>query len=158
MRDVHPMLYETTTGRLLAAPLALSDFIFVMRKNEIFTTEMQIKTRPKNLHAHGAAFDMPTGTAFAPRTRPKNISIFRNTGFPERKIGQSLLGIFVRTDSFADAHFVEIQIQKLSVLPTGGTIFFDAEVHGAVCRAISEARCDEFVDQSNYFADEGSGV
>ncbi len=58
---------------------------------------MKIKTFAEVLHANGAALDMPTGSALAPRGFPKVVPVFRPTGFPESKVGGGIAIVFVRT-------------------------------------------------------------
>src|SRR2546430_9539309 len=52
------------------AAFALSDFIFVVGKEKVYSAGMEIDRVAKNLFAHGAALNVPPGTTAAPRTIP----------------------------------------------------------------------------------------
>src|SRR6185436_19290360 len=110
-----------------------------MRKNQVFTTEMQIEARAEQLHAHRRTLDMPTGAAFTPWARPENVSIFRSARFPERKVGDGLLGVFVVPGAFAGTHFLKIKFQQLSVRAAATAIFLDTEINRAIVRFVCDA-------------------
>src|SRR3954471_1857285 len=108
---------------------------------------MEIEAGAEQIHAHGAALDVPARTAFAPWTRPKDFAIFRNACLPKGKIGNGFFGVFVGADAFANAHLFEIQIDELTVLAAAAAVFIDAEVNGTVVGAIGDAARDEFFDE-----------
>src|SRR5581483_3369962 len=86
MRPVHPMLHERLAGRLESRAFALRNFILVMREDQVLAAEVQVEAGAEQFHAHGAAFDVPAWTAFAPGTRPKDVTILRHACFPEREV------------------------------------------------------------------------
>src|SRR5215469_10557344 len=104
MRAVQPVFDEW----LSCGALALGDFILVMRENQIFAAQMQVKTLPQDFHAHGAALDMPSGTAFTKRAGPCDVAVVGRARFPERKIGDGFLGVFVILDAFAGAKLFKV--------------------------------------------------
>src|SRR3970040_2063649 len=48
----------------------LGNFRFVMRKNQITTSPMDVQSLPEIFHAHSTALNVPTGTARSPRRLP----------------------------------------------------------------------------------------
>src|ERR1022692_2239174 len=129
---MQPVFDETLAGGLNARAFALRDFILVMREHQILAAEMQIKARTENLHAHGAALDVPAGTTFAPRTGPENVAVVRRALLPEREVGERVLGVFIGLDPFAGPHFVKVEFDELAVNTTATAIFFDAEIDRTV--------------------------
>src|SRR5664280_3817005 len=73
VRVVEPETRERLTGR----SFALGDLVFVVRKDQIFAAAMNVERLTEMFHAHDATFDVPPGSAFAPRRRPLN----RTVGF-----------------------------------------------------------------------------
>ena len=62
-------------GRVVAAQsavraAALGDFVFVVRELQIRAAAVNIKCLPEQFAAHGRTFDVPAGTAVAPRAFP----------------------------------------------------------------------------------------
>src|SRR5690242_21943003 len=123
---MHPMLHEALPLWLHARSFALGDFILVMRKHQILAAEMQVEARSEQFHAHGAALDVPAGTAFAPRARPEHVAIFRDTRFPEGKIGDGLSFIFVAAHALPGPHLVEVRSDELAVLMAASAVLLDA--------------------------------
>ena len=64
----------------------MGNFIFVMREGEVFTSQVKIKAGSQYLHAHGTAFNVPTGPSVAPWAGPVHFAIFIDAGFPEGKV------------------------------------------------------------------------
>src|SRR5580765_8773088 len=56
---VKPILDEMLAGKLQSSALALSDFVLVMREDEILATEMEIEAGAEKFDTHRAAFDVP---------------------------------------------------------------------------------------------------
>ena len=52
---------------LASEGFGLCDFVFVVGEDEVSSTTVDIDLLAKGFHIHCRAFDMPTGTAFAPR-------------------------------------------------------------------------------------------
>ena len=105
---------------------------------------MKIETRSEQLHAHGAAFDVPAGPSLAPRTRPKNLAILRHAGLPEREVAHRFLLVLIAAYALADAHFVKIQLHQLPVLAARSAVLFDAEINRAVAGFVSHAPRHQF--------------
>src|SRR5687768_16026886 len=63
---MHPVIHE----RMIVRSLRLCDFVFVMRKLQIFTAAVYIEVRSKKRLAHHRTFDMPAWSARSPRRRP----------------------------------------------------------------------------------------
>jgi len=103
MRGVEPVFHKSPALRLETGAFALGNFVFVMGKHEILAAEMKIEARPQKLHAHGAALDMPPGPAFAPRAGPGYLAVFSHARFPESKIGDSFLLIFITPHAFTNS-------------------------------------------------------
>src|SRR5262245_58301266 len=88
---VHPEIDEA----LAARTLALRDFVFVMRKDEILAAAVQIERGPAVLHAHRRALDVPARAAGAPGARPGGLARLRR--LPQREIERVVL-------AFVDFH------------------------------------------------------
>ena len=153
MRAVQPVFHEPFPRPLHACALTLGDFILVMRKNQVLAAEVQVKARPKDLHAHRAALDVPARPALAPGTRPEHLAILRRARFPEGEIGDGFLRVFVAAHAFARSHFIEIQLHQLPVLAAAAAILFDAEIDRTVRSFVGSAAGDQFIDQRNDVAD-----
>ena len=69
--------------------LALGNLIFMMWKNQILSTTMNIKRVPKIFLCHRTTFYMPPRTSFTPRRYPKWLSVFFL--FPKCKIHRIFL-------------------------------------------------------------------
>ena len=83
---MHPDLREP---RLRMGAAALRQFILVMRELQINPAAMNVKGRPQQLIAHGAAFDMPAGPPAPPRAVPaRGFGIRR---FPQHEIHRVFL-------------------------------------------------------------------
>src|SRR5271155_2532416 len=63
---------------LTAEGLGLRNFIFVMRKNQVFAAGMQVETRPQFLHRHHRALDMPARTPWPDRCLPRRLARLRS--------------------------------------------------------------------------------
>src|SRR5687768_13378562 len=90
-----PVLHKRPACRLQACALALRDLVLMMRKGQVLAPHVQIETRPENLHAHRAALDVPSRTAFSPWTRPKYITILRHPRLPQREIRERLFVVLI---------------------------------------------------------------
>ena len=83
---------------------ALGDFVFVVRELQIRTAAMNIERLPEQFAAHGRAFDVPAGTAVAPRAFPRRFAWFG--GFPQHEVQRvALVGIHVH--ALAGAQIVQ---------------------------------------------------
>src|SRR6266404_1394137 len=95
MRAMQPVFHEPSTLGLQACAFTLRYLVLVMRKNQVFASDMQIKARPQDFHAHRAALDVPAGPALAPRTWPENVAVLRQTRLPKREVGERFLRILI---------------------------------------------------------------
>src|SRR3982751_4725925 len=133
-----PVFYKTLSICLQGGTLALGNFIFMMRKHQIFATQVHIECRAEQFHAHGAALDVPTRASFAPWGWPENCAILSRSSFPERKIGNRFFSVFIAAHPFSNAHLVEIQMHQLTVLMPAASIFLYAEINGAIWRLVRQ--------------------
>src|SRR3989442_6219055 len=115
MGGMHPILHKMPSWWLQTRAFALGDFVLMMRKCKVFAAEMQIEARPKDFHAHGAALDVPAGTALAPGARPEDLAVFGHTGFPEREICNRVFRVFIALHALAGAHRLKVQIHQLPI-------------------------------------------
>ena len=110
-----------------------------MRERQIFATEVKIKARSENGHAHGRTLDVPTRATFAPRTVPEDNPIAGNPSLPQCEIGQVVLVVGVARDAFGAPLRLRIQRHQLSIATTAGPVLVDTEVHRAIARSVSNA-------------------
>ena len=155
MRAVKPVFHKPMAGFLQPCAFALGDFVLVMRENQVLAAHVDVETGSKYLGAHGAALDVPTGSALAPRAGPKDIAILGHSGFPEGKVRNRLLGILVIAHSLTRAKLLKIEIQQLAVAAASGSVLCDAEVNRPVRRGIGDSARHEFFDQGNNLLNEG---
>ena len=143
MLEVKPVAHELTA----CCPLALRDLIFMMRKHEIDSAQMQIESLAEVLHRHRRTFDMPTGTAAADACFPGGFVLFRG-GFPEGEVPRIFLIVFVSIDALAPARDVarEINFRKLAVIRERT----DAIVNRAI-RSIGMVILLQLIDQIGHF-------
>src|SRR5580698_9705197 len=128
MRAVQPVFDERFAG----GPFALGDLILVMWEFQVLATEMQVKGFTERLHAHGRAFNVPTGTAFAPWTWPEDLAILRHAGLPQSKVSNRFLVVFVRSHPFTHAEFIKIQFLQLTIGAAAAAIFLDGKIDRTV--------------------------
>src|SRR5258708_17418437 len=86
----------------------------MMRKNQVFATGVQVKTRPEFLHRHHRAFDMPAGTPLADRCLPRGFARLRS--LPEGEVAGAVLLVFVDVNARAVVHAGKVFFWKLSLL------------------------------------------
>lgn len=111
-------LYETVMKPVLRKRFSccgfrLGDFVFVMRKDEVFSSSMYLEIRSQVFHAHDRTFYVPAGSTFSPRAAPRRLAGF---GFlPESEIERVIL-LLVHVYSHALKHVVERSSRKGSVI------------------------------------------
>src|ERR1051326_5807702 len=91
MRAMHPVAHELLPGHAFA----LRNLSFVMREDVVYSAAVNVDLIAKQLHGHRAALDMPAGTTRSPRRIPFYVAICFVPGFPQRKIADVLLVVFV---------------------------------------------------------------
>src|SRR5688500_15927010 len=115
MSAVEPVLHKSLSAWLESRAFTLGDFVLVMRKHQILAAEMKVEAGAENLHAHGAALDVPARPAFAPGTGPENVAVLWNPRLPQCEIGQGFFCVFVALHPFTDAHFFKVKFHQLAV-------------------------------------------
>src|SRR5260370_4345872 len=98
MFKVQPVADELLAG----GAFTLGDFVFVMRKNQIDATGVQVESFAQIFHGHGRALDMPTGPA-APDAGVPGRFFWFVWGFPESEVARVFLLVLVRVHAFAGA-------------------------------------------------------
>lgn len=159
---VDPGMDARFAGLLEACAFALGDFVFVVGEDEVFTAEVEVEAGAEQFHAHGAAFDVPAGAAFAPGAGPVDLAVVIDSGFPEGEVGDGVFGVFVVADAFARAHGFEVEVEEAAVLAAHGAVALDAEVDGFVGGLVGEVAflqaLDEVDDVLDVFCGAGHGV
>ena len=110
---VHPVMREFATVMCLR----LRDLIFVMRELQILTAGVNIDGRSQIFFGHGRAFDMPAGSAHAPRGLPCDLA-WLLACLPKREIQRIFLFHVVRASgSFAGAlnQLIDVLAGKLAI-------------------------------------------
>src|SRR5258708_37382903 len=72
----HIIMYPVTNRRYMITNCALCNFTFMMWKQKIHSTPMDIELFPEVFCAHSRAFNMPTGETNTPRAFPAH-DVFR---------------------------------------------------------------------------------
>jgi hypothetical protein len=73
----------------------------VVRENEVLASEVQVEAGAEQLHAHGAALDVPAGSAVTPWARPAHHPIVGHTRFPQGEVARGFLVVLIGGDAFA---------------------------------------------------------
>src|SRR5689334_6903448 len=81
----HVIMYPVTDGWDVIANGTLRNFTFMMRKQKIHATAVDIKLLTQVFYTHCRALDMPARKANTPRTFPTH-DMFRSCVFPKCKI------------------------------------------------------------------------
>src|SRR6478735_768688 len=95
MRAMQPVPHELLSGHAFA----LCDLRFVMRKDVIDTAAMDIDLVAEQRHRHRAAFDVPAGTTRSPWRIPFHVAVCFVPSFPQRKVANVFLVVFVMLHS-----------------------------------------------------------
>src|SRR4029078_7346022 len=82
-------------NRLVMAGFALSDFVFVMREDQVEAAAMDIERFAEQLLPHGGAFDMRPWPAVPPGAFPGGLASLRT--LPQRKVCGMPLALTHRT-------------------------------------------------------------
>ena len=134
---VHPEVRELLAGERLR----LRDFVFVVRKDEVFAAEMDVEALAQVLHAHGGALDVPAGTAGTDLGVPALLAGFGS--LPQGEVAGIVFVVFVDVDARAVGHAGEVLLAELAVRREAG----DAEVVRAFVGAIGVAGADQSGDE-----------
>ena len=84
---MHPVMYERLAGRALG----LSDFVFVVREQQILAAAVYVDRLAQILHAHRGALDMPAGATHSPRAGPGGFAGLLR--LPQGEVHRMSLGI-----------------------------------------------------------------
>src|SRR5258708_32532810 len=112
MFKVQPVADELLSG----GAFALRDFVFVMRKNQIDATGVQVESFTQIFHGHGRALDMPAGPAATDAGVPGRFFWFV-WGLPESEIARVFFLVLVCVYAFAGAVDVagEVDLGELAI-------------------------------------------
>src|SRR2546425_2130817 len=122
MLGMNPVVHEL----LASKSFALSNFIFMMRKNVIYAAGMNIKMLAEIFHRHSATFNMPAREATSPGAIPCHFAPGFGY-FPQRKIFR-VTSISNDTLAYAFQHILELVARELPVI---GKVF-NIEVNIAI--------------------------
>ncbi|MPM91663.1 hypothetical protein SDC9_138794 [bioreactor metagenome] len=126
--DVDKTVMHPVAGIFMAgAALALRNFVFMMRENQVAAAAMDVDSLAKMLADHGGALDVPAGAALAPRRLPEGLTGFG--GLPEREIKRVLL-VFRDVDAAAGFEILNRHVRKLAVLVKFAAAEIDAALRG----------------------------
>ena len=122
----------------------LSDFVFMVRENQVFAASVDIECIAQVMFGHYGAFNVPAGSAFTPRGCPAGFAFF--FGFPQNEVCRVFLRVIQRyTFGSTCDQFIQIFSGQFAVFRE----FFCIVVNGTLI-FISKA----FVDQSLYHCDD----
>ena len=109
-------MQPVTDERFPGRGLALGNFIFVMRKDEVFATAMDVERLAEVLDAHRTALDVPPRPTRAPRRVPFHIAVLLVPRLPEREIGHLFLVVVIAFDARnRRALITDLPVRKLAV-------------------------------------------
>ena len=148
------MIPVVREGRAVAA-LALGDFVFVMREEQVHATGMKVDGFAEMLFDHRAALDVPAGAALAgaARARPLHVAVFLGlVGFPEREVGDGVLVVGVG-DGVGDLEFAFLDAREATVAGEGG----DLEIHRAISGAVGVSFFHQALDHRDLLGDVAGG-
>src|SRR5262245_59867663 len=87
---------------------ALRDLVFVMRKNVVDSSAMNVESLAKILHRHGRALQMPARATGAKGRFPFFLGLFF-WAFPQHEVVRLLLFVFIGIDAGTDLQLSTIQ-------------------------------------------------
>ena len=148
---------EPVGGEALHAggALGLGDLVLVVRETEVDTATMQVEGRAEVGQRHRRALDMPAGTTFSPRRRPKVGAILGLTGLPQGEVGGRLAFIFVGVVGLAGGilglglELGEVDVVQFAVIRAGA----DLEVDRAILGDVGVASVDQRLDHRDLLRD-----
>ena len=107
---VQPVVHE---GMAASAALGLSNFVLVMRENQIAAAAVEVEGFTQIFHAHSGAFDVPARAAIAPGARPGGFAGFSR--FPQSKVHGVLLAV-VHIHASTSHHILDITSGQLTIM------------------------------------------
>ena len=155
VRHVHPVVGKFP----VRAAAALRDLVFMMREDEVHAAAVQVKVLAEVFQNHGAALQVPAGAAFAPGAGPVVRAVLGFARFPQGKVGQRVLGIFVAVGGAGglagpEAQLAVLQVAEAAVVFEGG----NAEVHAAIGGGVGVTAGDELFDHRHLMRDVRHGA
>ena len=141
--SMEPEVRESFPGQRLR----LRNFIFVMRKDQVFAASVQVKGVAQLLHRHDRAFNVPSRTPASNGRLPKCLA--RLGRFPERKIPGIVFLVFIQINARPIFHARKIFLRELAV----SRELRDGKVVGAVFAAVRKAFLLEFADEVRHRRD-----
>ena len=139
---VHPKARQ----RLARGAFALGDFVFMVRKLQVSTATVDVKSFAQRGAAHGRAFDVPARAARAKGAVPLGfgrLALFG--GFPQHKVERIFLAVLHR-NAFTGAQLIQRFTRELAVARK----LAHRVVHVAMGRAIGQALAFELADQRQH--------
>ena len=130
-----PAVHPEADKRFSRAALALGDLGLVVRENIILTAAVDIEFRPEDSRGHRTAFDVPTGASPAPRALPTHIAIGFAPRFPERKIADIFLLVFVIAHANPVAQILEMKMGQVAVIRKRA----DPKIHRSIVSSVGVA-------------------
>ena len=100
-------------GLLAGERFGLSDFVFMVREDEVAATAVEVESIAEVLIAHSRAFDVPARTAFTPRAIPRRFARF--SPFPESEVHGIVFAV-VDFDAGAGHHVVEAAAAQFAIV------------------------------------------
>ena len=123
----------------------LGDFVLVMWKDEVEPAAVNVENVTEVAAGHSRAFDMPAGTAAAPRAFPAGLVV--GGKLPQHEIAGVLL-VGIHRHARARLLLVQRTLRKLPVIGHGASVEQDlATGH------IGVAACDQFLDDVDHLCD-----
>ena len=106
---MHPVAGERDDAR---GRLALGDFVFVVREDQVLPAAVDVQALAQVGHGHTGAFDVPAGTARPPRAFPRR---FAGAGaLPEGEVHGMFL-VLVYLDAAACLHSLKGAVAQLAI-------------------------------------------
>ena len=128
MLAMHP---ETNEGASRDT-FRLSDLGLVMRKDIVLATTMDIEFVAEDSRRHRAALDVPTRPPPPPRAHPTDIAISLIPSFPQRKISDVFLFVFVTTHTNTIAKLIQVEVGEFSIIRERSNAKINRSVIGSV--------------------------
>ena len=104
---------------------ALRDLRFVMREDVIDAAAVDVDLIAEQRHGHRTALDMPAGTTRSPGRVPFHVAVCFVPSFPQCKIADVFLIVFVMLHAACRLQPCEIEVRELSIIWK----FVDAKVN-----------------------------
>ena len=125
---------------------ALGDFVFVVRKLQVGAAAVDVKALAQQCAAHGRAFDVPAGAAFAERAVPLHLGRFGGFGrFPEHKVQRIVLAV-LHGHALARIQLIQRLARELAVARK----LAHGVVHVAIAGLVGQALVGQLANQRQH--------